>query len=133
MAMHMASVLPTHTAHSINLDDQYAEDYTTTTIPVVDGASSVPNGPGLGFEVDEDALAGLAAQTIVEKPPHVGILHMPGGHTYYGPSYISPTRITGHQEGVDRGFRSEIWEDDGSSEFAKIHDRAKKEGVFRAD
>jgi len=133
MAMHMASVLPTHTAHSINLDDQYAEDYTTATIPVVDGASPVPNGPGLGFEVDEEALARLAAQTIIEKPPHVGILHMPGGHTYYGPSYISPTRITGHQEGVDRGFRSEIWEDDGSSEFAKIHDRAKKEGVFRAD
>ena len=41
MAMHMASVLPTHTAHSINLDDQYAEDYTTETIPVVDGASPV--------------------------------------------------------------------------------------------
>ena len=61
MAMHIASVLPTHTAHSINLDDQYAEDYTTETIPVVDGASPVPNGPGLGFTVDEDALARLAA------------------------------------------------------------------------
>ena len=58
---------------------------------------------------------------------------MPGGHTYYGPSYISPTRITGHQEGVDRGFRSEIWEDDGSTEFATTHDRVQKEGVFRAD
>jgi|TARA_Y100001934_G_C12354157_1_gene777157 D-galactarolactone cycloisomerase len=133
MAMHMASVLPTHTAHSINLDDQYAEDYTTATIPVVDGASPVPTGPGLGFDVDEDALARLAEQAIVEQPTHVGVLHMPGGQTYYGRSYISPTSITGHQEGVDRGFRSEIWEDDGSTEFAKIHDRVQKEGVFRAD
>ena len=133
MAMHMASVLPTHTAHSINLNDQYAEDYTTATIPVIDGASPVPDGPGLGFAVDEDALARLAAQAIVERPTHVGVLHMPGGQTYYGPSYIAPTRITGHQEGVDRGFRSEIWEDDGSAEFATIHDRVKKEGVFRAD
>ena len=133
MAMHMASVLPTHTAHSINLDDQYAEDYTTETIPVVDGASPVPDGPGLGFAVDEDALARLAAQSLVERPTHVGVLQMPGGHTYYGPSYISPTSITGHQEGVDRGFRSSIWEDDGSAEFVKIHDRVNKEGVFRAD
>ena len=133
MAMHMASVLPTHTAHSINLDDQYAEDYTTETIPVVDGASPVPNGPGLGFTVDEDTLARLASQSLVERPTHIGVLQMPGGHTYYGPSYISPTNITGHQEGVDRGFRSSIWEDDGSTEFAKVHDRVKKEGVFRAD
>ncbi|NKB72865.1 MAG: hypothetical protein GKR89_37830 [Candidatus Latescibacteria bacterium] len=130
MALHMASVLPTHTAHSINLDDQYGEDYTTATIPVVEGASPVPDGPGLGFAVDEDALARLAAQAIVEKPPHVGVLHMPGGRTYYGPSYISPTAITGHQEGVDRGFRAEIWEDDGSAEFARTYDRVKKEGVF---
>ena len=49
MAMHMASVLPTHTAHSINLDDQYAEDYTTETIPVVDGASPVPKRAGARF------------------------------------------------------------------------------------
>ena len=133
MAMHMAAVLPTHTVHSINLDDQYEEDYTTETIPVIDGASPVPEGPGLGFEVDEDALARIAAQTPIERPKHVGILHMPGGHTYYGPSYISPTTITGHQEGVDRGFKSEIWEDDGSADFTRIYDRVHQEGVFRAD
>jgi hypothetical protein len=93
----------------------------------------VPDGPGLGYEVDEDALARLASQAMVERPTHVGVLHMPGGHTYYGSSYISPPGITGHQEGVDRGFRSEIWEDDGSSEFSQIHDRVQKTGVFRAD
>ena len=133
MAMHMASVLPSHTVHSINLDDQYEEDYTTQTIPVLDGASPVPNGPGLGFEVDEEALARLAGQALTERPPHIGILHMPGGHIYYGPSYISPMQITGHQEGADRGFRSEIWEDDGSSEFAQLYDQVKQEGVFRGD
>ena len=133
MALHMASVLPSHTVHSINLDDQYEEDYTTETIPVVDGASPVPNGPGLGFEVDEEALARLAAQHHRERPEKfVGVLHMPGGNTYYSSSYISPTTITGHQEGVDRGFRSEIWEDDGSTDFADIYDRVQREGVFRS-
>ena len=57
MAMHMASVLPSHTAHSINLDDQYEDDVTCERIDVVAGFSKVPEGPGLGVEVDEDALA----------------------------------------------------------------------------
>ena len=56
MALHMAAVLPTHGAHSINLDDQYEEDITTETIPVIEGFSPVPEGPGLGVEVDEKAL-----------------------------------------------------------------------------
>ena len=133
MALHMAAVLPTHTAHSINLDDQYEEDYTTERIPVIEGASPVPEGPGLGYEVDEDALARIAANKPIEIPKHVGVLHMPGGHTFYGRSYVSPTRVMGREEGTIRGIKSEIWEDDGSTEFAGIYDRGQKEGTFRAD
>ena len=134
MALHMACVLPSHTVHTINLDDQYEEEYTTATIPIIDGASPVPEGPGLGFEVDEDALARMAAQQHRARPDkYVGVLHMNGGGMYYGASYISPTSVTGHQEGVDRGFSSELWVDDGSAEFAKVYDRVQKEGRFRAD
>jgi L-alanine-DL-glutamate epimerase-like enolase superfamily enzyme len=133
MALHMAAVLPTHTAHSINLDDQYEEDYTTERIPVIEGSSPVPEGPGLGYEVDEDALARIAANKPTEPPKHVGVLHMSGGNTFYGRSYVSPTSVTGREEGTIRGFRSEIWEDDGSAEFTHIYERVQQEGTFRAD
>ena len=133
MALHIAAVLPTHTAHSINLDDQYEEDYTTERIPVIEGSSPVPEGPGLGYEVDEDALARIAANKPTEPPKHVGVLHMPGGNTFYGTSYVSPTRVTGREEGTIRGIKSEIWEDDGSVEFTRIYERVQKEGTFRAD
>ena len=133
MALHMAAVLPTHTAHSINLDDQYEEDYTTERIPVIEGSSPVPEGPGLGYEVDEDALARIAANKPTEPPKHVGVLHMPGGNTFYGRSYVSPTRVTGREEGTIRGIRSEIWEDDDSTEFAGIYERVQQDGTFRAD
>ncbi|MCZ6676530.1 MAG: hypothetical protein O7E52_04695 [Candidatus Poribacteria bacterium] len=133
MALHMAAVLPTHTAHSINLDDQYEEDITTERIPVIEGSSPVPEGPGLGFEVDEDALARVAANKLTEPPKHVGILHMPGGHKFYGRSYVSPSGVTGREEGTIRGIRSELWEDDGSDEFARIYERVQKEGTFRAN
>jgi L-alanine-DL-glutamate epimerase-like enolase superfamily enzyme len=133
MALHMAAVLPTHAAHSINLDDQYEEDYTTERIPVIEGSSPVPEGPGLGYEVDEDALARIAANKPTEPPKHVGVLHMSGGNTFYGRSYVSPTSVTGREEGTIRGFRSEIWEDDGSAEFTHIYERVQQEGTFRAD
>ena len=133
LALHMAAILPTHTAHTINLDDQYEEDITTERIPVIEGASPVPESPGLGLEVDEDALARVAANKPIERPKHVGILHMPGGHTFYGCSYISPSGLTGREEGTIRGLKSELWEDDGSNEFARIYERVQKEGTFRAN
>ena len=131
LAMHMAAVLPTHTAHTIDIDDQYAEDVTTETIPVIEGSSPVPEGPGLGFEVDEDALARIATNKLVEVPKHVGILHMPGGSTFYGRSYVSPRAVTGREEGTIRGIKSEVWEDDGSAEFQRIYERVQNEGTFR--
>jgi len=133
MAMHLASVLPSHTAHSINLDDQYEEDITTERIPVIDGCSPVPQAPGLGYEVDEAALARLAAQKLVEPPRHLGILHMPSGNTYYGKSYVSPSTLVGRQEGAVRGFHSELWEDDGTEAFEHLYQRVQKEGTVRAD
>ncbi len=128
-ALHMGAVLPTADGHSINLDDQYEEDYTTETIPVIEGYSPVPEGIGLGFDVDEDELARLAANKPIERPRFVGVLHMPGGHTFYGPGHVPPYG----EEGTVRGFRTEIWEEDGSSEFERIYERVQKEGRIPAE
>ena len=129
MALHLAAVLPTATGHTINLDDQYEEDYTTGRIPVIEGFSPVPEGPGLGFEVDEGEIARLAANRPIERPRFIGVLHMPGGHTFYGPGRIAPYG----EEGTVRGFRSEIWEEDGSSEFEQTYERVQKEGRILAE
>jgi hypothetical protein len=130
MALHMASVLPTATGHSVNLDDQYAEDITVERIPVVAGSSPVPDGPGLGCEVDEDALARLAANKPAESPRHVQILHLPGGPKVYGRSVPNVARLTGREEGTLRGIRLEEWVDDGSAEFQKVYERVGKESTF---
>ena len=133
-ALHMAAVLPTHTAHTINLDDQYAENEDVAPlIPVISGSSTVPKGPGLGVDVNEDALARLAANQPIEPPKHVGVLHMPNGHTFYGRSYISPTDLTGREEGTIRGIKSELWLDDDTQEFDHVYQRVQEEGTFRAN
>ena len=104
MALHMCAVLPTATGHAICLDDQYEEDYTTERIPVTEGFSPVPERPGLGFDVDEDALRRMAAREPDVIPNHVWILALPGGLEIYTPGPPRVSRLTGREEGTIRGL-----------------------------
>jgi len=128
LALHMAAVLPTATGHAIILDDQYTEDITTKTIPVTEGFSFVPEGPGLGFEVNEAALERLAAQTPIEPPKHIEVLLLPNGHKIY--RRLSVQQLTGREEGAMRGLHTVIWEDDGSPEFERAYERVQNDGMF---
>lgn len=132
LALHLAAVLPT-VGHSINLDDQYEEDITTERIPVIEGSSPVPEAPGLGVEVDEEALARAAARQPAEIPRHVAILRLAGGHKLYSPTFPRVSQLTGFEEGTIRGIDLELWDDDGSPEFARLYERVHAEGAFVDD
>ncbi len=132
LTLHQAAVLPTATAHTIVLDDQYDEDITTEQIPVIEGFSPVPEGPGLGVEVDDDAIVRFASGAPLTTGRIVGILSLPGGHKIYTSRGLSVQRLTGHEEGAIRRINFEKWEDDGSSEFERIYERVEKEGPFMA-
>ena len=130
MALHMAAVLPTATGHSINLDDQCEEDITIERIPVVEGYSPVPEGVGLGFEVDEEALSRVAANAPREIPRFIGRTRLAGGHQIYTLGQPNLVRLTGREEGALRGFRYERWIEDGSPEFERIYARLQDEEWF---
>jgi L-alanine-DL-glutamate epimerase-like enolase superfamily enzyme len=132
LAMHLAAVIPPCSLHTINLDDQYEDDVTTERIPVVEGTSPVPDRPGLGYDVDEDALARLAANPPTAVPKHVAALRRRGGRTIYFPSLMAVDlqRMTGREEGTIRGLRLELWDDDGSAEFERVYRRVNAGGPF---
>ena len=129
MAMHLAAVLPT-AGHSINLDDQYAEDVVRERLEIVEGSSPVPQDPGLGVEVDERLLQALVGRPVPEIPRHVGVLKLPQGHVMYTPSLPPVSELTGFAEGTIRGLDFALWEDDGSPEFAAVVERLQREGPF---
>ena len=103
---------------------------------MIEGFSPVPEGPGLGVEVDEEALARVAANKPTVPPKHIGIIRLPNGHELHTPSFshwISHpeagrwfSQLTGQEEGTIRGVSMELWEDDGSEEFARAHERAAR-------
>ena len=130
LGLHMAAVLPTATGHSIHLDDQYEDDITTGRIEVAAGCSPVPERPGLGFDVDEDALERLAANPSAQVPRHLERVHLPGGRTLYARSPGDLASATGREEGAIQGLRSEAWHDDGSEEFRRAYERVRRDGPY---
>jgi L-alanine-DL-glutamate epimerase-like enolase superfamily enzyme len=133
-ALHIAAVLPTATGHSIHLDDQYADDIVCERIPVKEGSSPVREGPGLGIEVDEDALAQLAAdcpKVPEDLPRHVGIVRLPDGSRLYTSPIPPITQMTGREE--VRGIGMDLWEDDSSEKFEQIFQRLEKDGPFEVE
>ena len=130
LTLHQAAVLPTASAHSITLDDQYESDITTDTIPVTEGFFPVPTGPGLGVEIDEQALAQAAARTHLSRQDFIGVLHLPGGHKAYTLDNPDVNGLTGTEEGRIEGLNYEYWADDGSEDYARVRKRLEDQGPF---
>ena len=130
MALHLGAVIP-NVSHSVNLDDQYGEDVTGGRIEVEDGSSPVPEGPGLGVEVDEEELVRIAGNPKTVLPRYIGKTYLPGGNIYYTIGYPSVSRLTGFREGNIRGIRLEIWEEDGSTPWQETYDWIERTGPFK--
>ena len=96
----------------------------------------MPDGPGLGVEVDEEALAQLAAnyRNDSQSPPRcVGVLHLPVGRRWY--TILAPdiSRLTGCEEGTIRGIRLDLWSADGSDKFERVYEQVVREGAVKVD
>ena len=131
LTLHQAAVLPTATAHTITLDDQYERDI-ATPIAVDEGFSRVPEAPGLGLEVDDDAIAEFAQRDPLPRAEFIGVLHLPGGKRLYTRGGPSVQRLTGYEEGALAGVCLEYWEDDGSDEYRLTKARLDTEGSYLA-
>lgn len=129
LTLHQAAVLPTASAHIINCDDQFEQDI-TAKIPVVEGFSQVPEGPGLGVDIDEQVLAQAAARDPLPQYDYIGVLHLPNGHKAYTLGGPSVKRLTGTEEGRIEGLNYDYWVDDGSSHYAQVRQRLQDNGPF---
>lgn len=116
MAMHLGAVVP-NLSHSTNLDDQYEEDVTGGRLEVAEGTTPVPEGPGLGVDVDEQELERIRQNPKTEVPRIISELHMPRGGRYVQRGWPNVDRQTGYPEAGMPGVRLELWEEDGSPEW----------------
>ena len=128
-AGHLGAVLTHATWPAITCINLYSHHLLKKPIEVVDGCHKVPDAPGLGVEVDEDAIEKyrvpdekLDADGLYKHPdpriiktavyPDGSCIHMEGDRLNYFNN--------GEGEAQMESARLEVWYDDGSSEWSEL-------------
>ena len=134
-AGHLGAVLTHATWPAITCINLYSHHLLKEPIEVVDGCHKVPDAPGLGVEVDEDAVEKYrvpdekldADGLFMHPPPRIiktavypdgSCIHMEGDRL----SYFK----RGNAEAQVEGTRLEMWYDDGSTEWADLFHQVQK-------
>ena len=118
-ALQMGAAMHTATLPGVTASHAYEDDLIVDAHPVQRGLMKIPDGPGLGVELDEDAVARYANTPEVEWDRHISVVTLPGGVRHY---YRSLQQAEGlMKQGVDEayapGIRLDEWEEDGTAEF----------------
>jgi L-alanine-DL-glutamate epimerase-like enolase superfamily enzyme len=134
-ALHLGAVLSHARWPAVNCHQLYTHPMITPAITVQNGLVPVPERPGLGVDLDEDALARFRRDAMPPQPyPAPGLLlaiRWPSGAT----SYYTHTRQYwddfqhGHLPVFPSGVRLERIPDDGSRDWRELQERAAKEAV----
>ena len=136
LSLHLSAVLthaqwPTITCHEL-----YENSLLKERIPVVGGHAQVPEAPGLGIEIDEDALEKYRVDKADHTLPRRLIkVSRPGGvNVYFANSRQKWVFFgNGNQPVDDWGCHTDLIEDDQSSDFDSLHQRASVSPVIASE
>jgi hypothetical protein len=134
-ALQFAAVLSHATWPSVNCHQLYVNPLIKPHIAVANGTAAIPQEPGLGFELDEDALAKYRIEPLARQPdPPAALLSVrwpTGGASYYAirEQYWDDFR-SGRLPVFAKGVRFEYVPDNGSNEWKELQQKAKKGGFF---
>ena len=131
---HLGAVLTHARWPAISCINLYSHHLLAEPVRVVNGHQRVPDGPGLGVEVDEDAVerfrvpqevldehASRGELFIHPKPRLINAVVYPDGTCIYMDGLAAPGTYV-------EGVRTEILDDDGSKEWRELHERVQREG-----
>ena len=128
---HLGSVLTHARWPAISCINMYSHHLLTKPIQVINGQQQVPDGAGLGVDVDEEAIEKFRVpeKKLYENPEHpfihpkprlINSIIYPDGTCIYMDNLSAPGTYI-------EGVRNEIIDDDGSKEWQDLYDRVKKE------
>ena len=132
--MHLAAVLSHARWPAINCNHLYEHELITPGITVSNGTAPIPDGPGLGVDLDEDAVERYRIEPLKqERQPPKDILlsiRFPSGATAY---YVSAAEyradfLEGRLPVFAKGVYMEEIPNDGGRAWKELHDRALQKG-----
>jgi hypothetical protein len=133
-ATHLGAVIQAAQWPAVTCMNMYQHKLLKEPPGVTAGHLRVPEAPGLGVEVDEDALERFRMEPPYEhpKPRLLLLVRRAGGRTTHYASIWDCWREFGRgNEPVDeRGVRMHVMPDDGSPEWAELFARAQAAPVW---
>ena len=129
--VHLASVCRQATLSSLAAHNIWDRDFALSPSPVA-GFAAVPEGPGLGVEVDEAMVAELGQAEPLEIGREITTVVHPDGVKWHFASEQQrhETFYFGSAPGFVRGVRLETRADDGSADFDDLFRRCKEAPVL---
>ena len=135
LVVHMAAAFDRATIHHQVANHLWEEDVVKPVFEVVGGQVPVPEKPGLGIELDREALERLKAGAPALMPKALIRVRVESGPTVYARPPLNQYRglhheVAGVGEGYDRPVDQDYWYDDGSEGFEALWDRTAGGPVF---
>jgi len=127
LSLHLSAVLSHAQWPAVTCHELYEHSLLVERMPVVDGHARVPEEPGLGIELDQDALEHYRVDTADHSLPRRLIeVTRPGGTRLYFADQGQKWRFYhgGNRPVDDWGCSTKLLDDDGSEQFADLHRRA---------
>ena len=130
-ACQLGAIMHTATLPGVTASHTYEDDLITEPQIVQRGFMKVPDNPGLGVELDEDAVDRYRNTPIPEWERWVSVITLPAGvrHYYRDLRQAENLMKLGNDESYARGVRLEEWEDDGSDKFDRIWKRLQTQDM----
>jgi L-alanine-DL-glutamate epimerase-like enolase superfamily enzyme len=132
-SMHLMSVLTHATWPSVSCHQLYKEDLLSTPIEVVEGFARIPDGPGLGVEIDEGALERLRLEQPYAgyNPERLIEVLWPNGARFY---YSSGNQLwkdaqKGNMPVFIKDVTTRVVPDDGAARWRELHTQALESPV----
>lgn len=128
LSAHLGAVLPFAQWPTITCMNNYTDDLLQQQLTIRGGHVQVPEAPGLGVEINEQALQKYAMEPPYRLPDERHILSVvwPGGRVVHFADmqhHCWPHFMAGNDPAQEPGVQLEIWNDDGSKEWAELHAR----------
>ncbi len=132
LSLHLGAVLSHAQWPAVNCMNIYQHDLLKTPLHIQGGYAQTPSAPGLGIEIDTDALKRYRMDPPYEHPPLrllLALVWPDGRKRYYANINQCWTDArNGNMPIHETGARLEYVNDDGSSDWKELQQRAAQEG-----
>ena len=132
-SLHFGAVLSHATWPAVNCHQLYQHQLLKTPLRVKDGFAAIPNGPGLGYELDQEAIARYRVPKPAQRPdpPRLIETTWKDGRAMYtantgSVNFMLKPGMVGKIPYYERGVQTRLLPNDGTARWKKLYQASRQ-------